>query len=97
MRIPASASAGTIDSFQHAVLLGDELLGPPRDALQLRERLEPVGRRILRQHVAERLLAQAGHADHEELIQVRREDRQKLHPLQQRIVRVLQPLPARAH
>ena len=78
------------------VLLGDELLGPPGDPLQLRERLEPVGRRVLRQHVAERLLAQPGHADHEELVQVRREDRQKLHPLQQRIVRVLRPLPARA-
>ena len=40
------------------VLLGHELLGPLGDALQLRERLEPVGGRILRQHVAERLLAQ---------------------------------------
>ena len=89
MRMPASASAGTIDSFQHAVLLRDELLGPPRDPLQLRERLEPVGRRILRQHVAERLLAQPRHAHHEELVQVRREDRQKLHPLQQRVLRVL--------
>ena len=32
---------------------------------------------------------EAGHADHEELIEVRREDRQEVHPLQQRGFRVV--------
>ncbi len=40
-------------------------------------------------HVAERLLAQARHADHEELVEVRAEDRQELDPLEQRVGGVL--------
>ena len=89
MRMPASASAGTIDSFQHAYCWATSCSVRRAMRCNCASGFEAVGRRVLRQHVAERLLAQPGHADHEELVQVRREDRQELHPLQQRIVRVL--------
>ena len=41
--MPCSASAGRIVFVPAAVLLLDQLAGPLRDALQLRERVEPVG------------------------------------------------------
>ena len=72
-----------------AILGGDQFLRPPRDPLKLRDGPHSVGRVILRRAVAERLLAQARHADHEKLVQVRAEDRQELDPLQQRIGRIL--------
>ncbi len=81
---------GRQDGFVPAtVLLGDELFGAAGDPLELGEWLQAVGRRVLRQHIAEGLLAQAGDADHEELVQVRGEDREKLYPLEQRVIGVL--------
>jgi hypothetical protein len=71
------------------ILLIDQLASSLRDPLKLRESVEPVGGHVLRRDAAERLFAQARHADHEELVEVRAEDRQELHPLQQGIGRVL--------
>ena len=72
-----------------AVLLLDQRPHAARNPLQLRRRVEPIRRHVLRRHAAKRLLPQPGDADHEEFVQVVAEDRQKLHPLQQRIRRVL--------
>ena len=90
MNFYAGIGEGRQDVFvPAAVLLGDELLGAAGDSLQLSERFEAVDRRVLRQHVAEGLLAQAGDADHEELVEVRGEDREELCPLEQRVIGVL--------
>ena len=78
------------DQFVPTAILGrHQLLGSPGDPLQLRDRAQAVGRIILRRAVAERLFAQARHPDHEKLVQVRAEDRQKLDALEQRIAGVL--------
>jgi hypothetical protein len=71
------------------VLLGDELLGALGDPLDLCEGREAVGGLVLRQLGAESLFAEARDADHEKLVEIRSEDRQKLHALQERIGLVL--------
>src|SRR5262249_23934105 len=75
-----------------AILGGHQLLRPFSNALQLRNRSQTVGAVVLRCAIAEGLLAQTSDADHEEFVQVRAEDRQKLHPLQKRRAPILQLL-----
>ncbi len=86
---PLALQLGEYRFVPAVVLPGHQFLGPPGDLLQLRDGPQPVGRVVLRGAVAEGLLAQAGHADHEELVQVRAEDREELDPLEQRVGRVL--------
>ena len=75
-----------------AILRGDQFLRALRDPLQLGDRAQTVGGIILRGAVAERLLPQPGHANHEKLVEVRAENRQELHPLQQRSLLILRLL-----
>ncbi len=83
--------AGQIGA-EHAVpglvLPSDEVVRPPRDLDQLRERPHAVGRGILRLQAVVKLRLEPGDADLEELVEVRRRDRQEPEPLQERIRRV---------
>ena len=68
---------------QAAVGVVREPLVFPADGNQLRPRAHAVGTHIHRSGI--HLGCQSGHTHHEELVQVGAKDRQKLHPLQQRI------------
>src|SRR5205807_9692419 len=61
---------------QAARVLGDEREQARPDLLQLLDRPHAVGRRL--RHMLGQRLLQAGVADHEELVQVLREDREEL-------------------
>ena len=65
----------------------DQFLGPRRDHRQLFGRRHAVRRHHGQTHLPPPL--QAGHPDHVELVEVGREDRQELGPLQERLVPIL--------
>jgi len=67
--------------------LGRELLAGDADRVQLLRRREPVRAGIERAGFD--LIDEPSHSDHEELVQVGAEDREELHPLQQRVGGVL--------
>ena len=69
---------------EHVRMPAGDLLSAFTDPAQLLARRQPVRGAHRQTHLVAPL--QARHADHVELVQVRREDRQKLGPLQQRIV-----------
>ncbi len=71
------------------VLLLDQLLRAAGNLLELLQRTQSVGRHVLRRHAAERLLAETGHPNHEEFVEIRRENGQELDSLQQAILLVL--------
>ena len=62
-------------------------LGAPADGVELLLRAHSVGRQHLA--VGAELAQQRGHADHEELVEVGRDDREELDPLEQRVTLVL--------
>jgi hypothetical protein len=78
--------------LEAAILPGDQILRSLGDGLQLLDRAEPVWRIVLRGAFAEGLLTHAGHADHEEFVEIGAKDRQELQPLHQRILGVLRLL-----
>ena len=84
--MPCPARAGSRSSHVEAVQTRDELMRPGADGRQLllRRHAAQIGRRTV---LVDRLL-QAGDADHEELVEVRRGDRRELDALEQRIRRV---------
>ena len=63
----------------------DEVVGAAGDLDELGQRAHAVGRRVLRLEVLVELGLQAGDADLEELVEVRRADRQEPEPLEQRV------------
>ena len=67
---------------------GDEVVGAAGDLDQLGQRPHAVGGRVLRLEVFVELRLQPGDADLEELVEVRRADRQEPQPLEQRVRRV---------
>jgi hypothetical protein len=68
------------------VLRLDELVGPGRELRQGPRRRDPVG--AVGRHAARRALAQAGHPDLEELVEVRRQHDVQPQPLEERPARV---------
>ena len=71
---------------EHLGVPAGDLLGALADAAQLLARRQPVGRANRQSHLVAAL--EAGDAHHVELVEIRREDRQELGPLQQRQRRV---------
>ena len=78
-------AAGRSSLCQIVVLAGDEVVGPPGDLGELGERAHAVGRGVLGLEVVVELGLEAGDADLEELVEVRRRDRQEPEPLQERV------------
>ncbi len=68
------------------LLLELQMLGQRRDFLELLARCQPV--RALRRDAGTDLPLEAGHAHHEELVEVVGRDRDEPHPLEQRVVGV---------
>jgi len=64
------------------VLPTDEFVTPPGNLQKLRERSQALRRNVLRLQVVVQLRLQAGDPDLEELVQVRRRDRQKPDPVE---------------
>ena len=85
--MPSSASAGATSSLVAGGVPGHELAGAGPDHLQHLAGLEAGGG--AGGDAGGDAALQAGHPDHEELVQVAGEDRQEVRPLQQRRGRVL--------
>ncbi len=81
-KICCSASAGGIALFQQRYCCSTSSSGSLPDPLQERQRVEAVGRDVLGADAAKGLLAEPGDADHEELIEIRTENREELHALE---------------
>ena len=64
---------------------GDEVVGAAGDLEKLGQRAHAVGRKVLGLEVLVELGLQAGHADLEELVQVRGADRHEPEPVEQRV------------
>ena len=84
MRMPCSASAGRRLVVEAARWRSHELDDPLAERVDHLRRRAAVGARVAEAGVD--LVVQAGDADHEELVEVRREDRRELQPLEQRLV-----------
>ena len=82
-----AASAGMSSAFQQLVLRVDELVGARADRGELLVRRQPVGRQLV--DLARELLLEAGDAHHEELVEVRGDDREELEPLESGTRRVV--------
>ena len=68
----------------HLVLVGDQSVGLDIDRCKLLRRRQTIGRAFLDAECLMRL--QAGHADHEEFIEIARRDRQEADAFKQRMV-----------
>ena len=81
---------GRADALPQATVLpGHQLLRVSSDLLELIDRPHAIGCKVLRRAFAQRLFANTGHAHHEEFIEIRTENRQKLQPLHERIAGIL--------
>ena len=86
--MPWPRSSGRSSVVPGLVLPRDEVVRPPGDLVHLRQRAQAVGRRVLGLEAVVELRLEAGDADLEELVEVRRRDGQEPEPLQERVRRV---------